>query len=453
MSSLPDQSSAQNRPNWNPDSWHGMQPLHQPVYAHADDLKAVLDDIRALPPLVVPGEIDRLTGELAEAAAGTRFILHGGDCVERFDDCRETAISNRIRILLQMSIILTHAARKPVVRIGRMAGQFFKPRSRDTESVDGVTVQTYKGDAVHGFDTAEREPDPHRLLRGYFHASATLNYIRAMIAGGFADLHHPDYWNLRDMEEASRFEEYQEIVERVRDAIHFMESFGGVNRGSIRGVDFYTSHEALHLAYEQALTRNETEVWYNLGAHLLWIGDRTRHVDGAHVEYVRGLSNPIGIKLGPGTEPDDLRELCRVVNPSRIPGRLVCITRMGERYAAERVSKLIEALRSDDMPVVWCCDPMHGNTVTTSAGRKTRSFDAIVAELRDTFATHSEAGSILAGVHFEMTADPVTECVGGSVGLNESDLSRDYRSWCDPRLNYAQSLEIAFLIADQLRSR
>ncbi len=405
-----------------------------------------------MPPLVVPGEIDRLTVELAEASQGSRFILHGGECVERFSDCRETVIANRIRILLQMSIILTHAARKPVVRIGRMAGQFFKPRSRDTETIAGVTVPTYKGDAVHGFDINDRTPDPARLMTGYFHAAATLNYIRAMIAGGFADLHHPDYWNLRDMEHASRYEEYRGIVERVQDAIHFMESFGGLNRGTISGVDFFTSHEALHLEYERALTRSAGDgVWYNLGAHMLWIGDRTRDVEGAHLEYIRGLSNPIGIKLGPDARPEDLKQICRLVNPQRTPGRVVCITRMGSGRAAERVSRLVHAAQQEETPVVWCCDPMHGNTVTTTAGHKTRNFDSIVDELSVTFSAHREAGSVLAGVHFEITADPVTECVGGSIGLAESDLSRNYQSWCDPRLNYAQSLEIAFLIADHLR--
>ncbi|TVQ26393.1 MAG: 3-deoxy-7-phosphoheptulonate synthase [Spirochaetaceae bacterium] len=447
------QSSAESTHNWNPDSWRSRPALHQPEYRDARRLSEVLDLLESLPPLVFPGEVDRLAVELADASEGSRFILHGGECVERFADCNEATIANRIRILLQMSIILTHAARKPVVRIGRMAGQFFKPRSRQTEIIDGQEVPTYKGDAVHGFETTQREPDPSRLLQGYFRASATLNYIRAMIAGGFADLHHPDYWNLRDMEHAPRYTEYQGIVERVQDAIHFMESFGGLDRGTVGGVDFFTSHEALHLAYEQSLTRRDGEKWYNLGAHMLWIGDRTRGLDGAHLEYLRGLSNPVGVKLGPDTAPDDLRDLCRILNPSRRAGKVVCITRLGYREAAERVIKLADAVQRDGMPVVWCCDPMHGNTVTTSGGHKTRSFDHIVSELRDTFAAHREAGSVLAGVHFEMTADPVTECIGGSIGLAEADLSRNYQSWCDPRLNYAQSLEVAFLIADHLRSQ
>ncbi len=447
------QSSAESTHNWNPDSWRSRPALHQPEYRDVGRLSEVLDLLETLPPLVFPGEVDRLAVELADASKGSRFILHGGECVERFADCNEVTIANRIRILLQMSIILTHAARKPVVRIGRMAGQFFKPRSRETELLDGHEVPTYKGDAVHGFEATQREPDPSRLLQGYFRASATLNYVRAMIAGGFADLHHPDYWNLRDMEHASRYAEYQGIVERVQDAIHFMESFGGLDRGTVGGVNFFTSHEALHLAYEQSLTRRDGEKWYNLGAHMLWIGDRTRGLDGAHLEYLRGLSNPVGVKLGPDTDPDDLRDVCRRLNPTRKTGKVVCITRLGYREAAQRITPLVGAVQRDGMPVVWCCDPMHGNTVTTSAGHKTRSFDHIVSELRDTFAAHREAGTVLAGVHFEMTADPVTECIGGSIGLAEADLSRNYQSWCDPRLNYAQSLEVAFLIADHLRSR
>ena len=437
--------------DWSPESWRTRDARHQPVYRARQAYRAVCEELSVLPPIVFPGEIDHLRGRIAEAAAGRQFILHGGDCVERFIDCRPRTITNKLKILLQMSVVLSHAARKPVLRIGRIAGQYFKPRSSEVEEADGRTVLTYRGDTVNGIGPGDREPDPQRLLQGYFRAASTLNYVRSMIDGGFADLHHPYSWNLHAIEQTSKWEEYRSIVDHILDAIHFMESFGGIRSESLGRIDFYTSHEGLHLGYETALTRRDGDRWYDASAHLLWIGERTRARDGAHVEFFRGVANPIGVKLSAAADPVDVAELVRVLNPANDPGRLMLITRLGEAGVRSRLPLLVEAVGAADLRVTWMCDPMHGNTTTAAGGRKTRAFEAVLGELDATFTVHRSAGSRLAGVHFELTGDEVTECTGGALGIGEGDLETNYESYCDPRLNYAQSMEMAFLISRFLR--
>ncbi|MEX2443434.1 MAG: 3-deoxy-7-phosphoheptulonate synthase class II [Alkalispirochaeta sp.] len=452
---------------------------HQISYDDPAALDRVLTRLRDLPPLVFPGEVDDLTRSLTAAAEGRAFVLHGGDCVERFADCRPGRIADRLKILLQMSVVLTYAARTPVVRIGRMAGQYFKPRSAETEILDGREVMTYRGDPVHRFelegDPRARTPDPDRLLQGYFTAAATLNYIRAMIAGGFADLHHPHAWDLDTMRTTSRWEEYRTMVDRILDAIHFMESFGGVDEQTVGNIRFFTSHEALHLPWEQALTRAaETGAVgsaggaagaggaggaagaaprYNLAAHTVWLGARTSDPEGSHVAYLREIVNPIGIKVSSSTTPEQLTRLLRALDSHRTPGRITLITRMGRSHTAERLPRLIRTVRTEGHPVIWSVDPMHGNTETTASGRKTRRFEAVLDELKTTFSVHRAESSRVQGVHFELTGDDVTECTGGSVPLSEADLERNYESWCDPRLNYTQSMEMAFLLAQLIEEQ
>lgn len=436
--------------DWHPESWRTVPAKHQIHYSSPDELAGALHRLATLPPVVFPGEVDRLKGQIADAAAGERFLLHGGDCVERFEDCNRQTITDKIKILLQMSVILTYSLRKPVVKIGRIAGQYFKPRSSETEEIEGKELLTYRGDPVHRFEAtpSAREPDPGRLVEGYFHAAATLNYIRAMIHGGFADLHHPYTWKLHFMERSEKWEEYRAVVDRILEAISFMESFGGVNRSELGEVEFFTSHEGLHLDYETALTRKDEESgrWYNLGAHLVWLGERTRGIEEAHVEYFRGLANPIAVKLGPSTEAEELYRLLERLDPDREAGRITLITRLGAGNVASRLPELIRGAREHGSPVAWSCDPMHGNSRTTAEGVKTRRFEEILGELNATHAVHREAGSRLSGVHFELTGENVTECTGGVGNLREEDLGGNYRSFCDPRLNYAQSLETAFQI-------
>lgn len=439
--------------DWAPTSWQSAPARHQPSYTDSAAYSRVITQLEQLPPLIFPGEVEQVRAQIADAAAGRKFILHGGDCVERFIDCNAASITNKLKILLQMSVILSHAARVPVVRIGRMAGQFFKPRSNETEVVDGRTVATYKGDTINSIDPEHREPDPERLLSGYFHATATLNYIRSMIDGGFADLHHPYSWNLHAIERSPKWDEYRAIVESILDAIHFMESFGGVRSELLGRIDFYTSHEGLHLGYESALTRRADERWHNLGAHVLWIGERTRQLDGGHVEYSRGIRNPIGVKLSSSAGPEEVVRLSEILNPLNDPGRLMLITRMGRQAVRDHLPPLVEAMQQAGREAAWLCDPMHGNTTTTPSGRKTRPFDAILEELQESFSIHQQMNSRLAGVHFELTGSQVTECIGGAEALGVEDLEHNYESWCDPRLNYMQSMEMAFLISQFLRAR
>ena len=445
------------RSAWTPQSWQQRTALQQPVYADPSALERALAQLRRLPPLVVPEEVDRLRGLLAEAALGRRFLLQGGDCAEQFKDCSGEAIADRLRIMLQMSVVLTHAARRPVVRVGRIAGQYAKPRSSAMERVAGRELPSYRGDLINGLEATEavRRPDPERMLQAYFHAAATLNHLRALIEGGFADLHHPERWELHGT--TTGVAAYRETLSQVRESLEFLELLGTVERGALERIDLFTSHEALLLPFEEALTRWVPDQgpseggYYNLGAHMLWVGERTRQLDGAHLEYLRGLRNPLGVKLGPSASAEELLEILDLLDPRQVPGRITLITRFGAARIQEALPSLLTAVKRTGRPVLWSCDPMHGNGVQTQGGLKTRSFDAILSELRQAFELHKQAGTVLGGVHFELTGEAVTECIGGSQGLSEADLPRAYETGCDPRLNDAQSLEMAFLIARMLR--
>ncbi len=442
---------------WAPDSWQARRAAQQPVYANASALAGALAEVRQLPPLVTSWEVLALKRQLAEAAAGRRFLLQGGDCAESFSDCDSATISNRLKVLLQMSVVLIHGLKLPVVRVGRFAGQYAKPRSADTATRDGVTLPSYRGDIVNGpgFNAAEREADPRRLVRAHACSAMTMNFVRALIDGGFADLHHPEYWELGWLEHSPRAREYREMVASIGEAVRFMETLAGEPIGSFSRVDFYTSHEALLLHYEQALTRQVPRQWgwFNLSTHYPWIGMRTADLDGAHVEYFRGIRNPIGIKIGPSVVPEQLVELARVLNPANEPGRLTFIHRMGAAKIADRLPPLLHAIRREGAEVLWCCDPMHGNTESLENGIKTRRFDNIAAELEQAFDLHAAAGTRLGGVHLELTGEDVTECLGGARDLTANDLQRAYRSTVDPRLNYEQSLELAMLIVRKARER
>lgn len=439
---------------WTPGSWRTRPILQQPHYADEAAVERALARVRGLPPLVAPGEIDALRRELARAARGETFVLHGGDCAERFVDCAPEPIEAKLKILLQMSLVLTWGARIPLVRVGRFAGQYAKPRSSDTELVDGVELPSYRGDHVNGVEAtaAARAPDPERLVAAYFHSAATLNYARALLDGGLADLHQPHHWNLGFVRSVTHRAEYEALVERILDALAFVE-VAGVRSAAFETVDLYSSHEGLLLAYEQAHTAEFGGRWYNTGAHMLWIGERTRALDHAHVEYFRGIENPVGVKLGPTTRPDDVLALLDVLSPGDAPGRVTLITRLGAGRVDDALPPLVEAVRASGRSVVWSCDPMHGNTTKTADGTKTRAFDRVLAELRGTLAVHDRLGTNLGGVHFELTGEDVTECVGGPQELAEADLARRYDTTCDPRLNYAQSLEMAFLLARRLQTR
>jgi 3-deoxy-7-phosphoheptulonate synthase len=445
-----------SRPKWTPDSWQAKVALQQPNYRSQEDLRRVAEALAALPPLVTSWEVNSLRLQLAEAAAGRRFILQGGDCAERFADCNPQSITDKLKILLQMSLVLIHGCKQPVTRMGRFAGQYAKPRSDDLETRGGVTLPSYRGDNINrpGFSAEDREPDPELLLRGYERAALTLNFIRSLVRGGFADLHHPEYWDLPFVNRSPMASEYRRIVASVTESLRFMENVLGVRTGEMEWVDFFTCHEALHLHYEQAQTHRvpHREGCFNLSTHFPWIGMRTCDPEGAHVEYFRGIANPIGVKIGYSAPPELLKRLIDVLHPDDVPGRLTLIHRLGRNRIADCLPSLIEAVRSTGKTVVWVCDPMHGNTQMTAAGLKTRRFDDILGELEHAFEIHAAAGGHLAGVHFELTGDDVTECVGGAAGVTEADLSGNYQSEVDPRLNYAQALEMALLIARKVMS-
>jgi 3-deoxy-7-phosphoheptulonate synthase len=441
---------------WSPTSWTAKPAEQQPVYRDVARLEGTVESIAKLPPIVVSWEIESLKRQIAEAQRGERFLLQGGDCAESFADCDSGQIARKLKILLQMSLVLLHALKKPVLRVGRFAGQYAKPRSADTETREGVTLPSYRGDLVNrpGFTAAEREPDPELLLRGYERAALTLNFIRALVDGGFADLHHPEYWDLGFVHHSPWRDQYRQLVASISDSLDFFEAMSGTRVHEASRAPFYASHEALHLLYEQAQTRyiERQGRWYNLSTHLPWIGMRTAAIEGAHVEYCRGISNPVGVKVGPTMTPEWLTALCRTLNPIDEPGRLVLIHRMGARQVEDKLPPLIEAVRGSSIPVLWICDPMHGNTESTASGLKTRRFDNIVSELESAFRVHRRLGSHLGGVHFELTGEDVTECTGGARGLADADLARAYRSQVDPRLNYEQSLELAMRIAAYARS-
>ncbi len=438
---------------WSPDSWRRHPALQQPQYPDPEALAQAQRHLQELPPLVTSWEVLALKTQLAEAQDRRRFLLQGGDCAERFAECTPQLISNRLKVLLQMSVVLVHGLRLPVVRVGRFAGQYAKPRSADVETRDGIDLPAYRGDIVNApdFDAAARAPDPQRLLQAHAHSAITMNFVRGLIDGGFADLHHPEYWDLSWVKHSPLADEYQRMVTAIGDAVHFMETLSGMPVHNVNRVDFHTSHEALLLPYEQALTRQvpRQSGWFNLGTHFPWIGMRTAALDGAHVEYLRGIRNPIGLKVGPSVTPDALLPLLDVLNPDNEPGRMTLIHRMGAAAIADRLPPLLRAVQADGRRVLWVCDPMHGNTETAASGFKTRRFDNIRSELEQAFDLHAAAGTWLGGVHLELTGEDVTECTGGARDLTDADLQRAYRSSVDPRLNYEQSLETAMLIVRQ----
>jgi 3-deoxy-7-phosphoheptulonate synthase len=396
--------------------------------------------------------VNDLKRKLADASEGKCFLLQGGDCAERFMDCTQTAIENKFKILLQMSLIVIWRAGIPVIRLARMAGQFAKPRSSTYETLsDGTEVYSFKGDNVNGFDSADREPDPNRLVRAYFHSAATLNYARGMISGGVADLHAAAEWKLTNVLKEETRREYEDVVSHLLEGMNFLKAIHADETDSFKSVSLFTSHEGLLLPYEEALTTRVGDKHFNLGAHFLWIGDRTREINGAHVEYFKGISNPIGIKCGPTMSCEELTRLLPILNPDKEPGRLTIITRYGVSKVQELLAKHIRAVKATGIPVLWVCDPCHGNGIVTESGIKTRNIADIMSELTSAFNVHSEEGTILGGVHLELTGEDVTECIGGSEELASHQLTTKYETFCDPRLNYTQSLDVAFLIAKLLR--
>jgi 3-deoxy-7-phosphoheptulonate synthase len=444
---------------WTPNSWRDCPIRQVPTYPDPTKLEDMEARLRRYPPLVFAGEARRLKAQLALAAEGKAFVLQGGDCAESFSDFTANVIRDTFRVLLQMAVVLTFGASLPVVKMGRMAGQFAKPRSSDTETVDGLTLPSYRGDIINGpeFTRESRIPDPARMEFGYFQSASTLNLLRAFSSGGYADLHEVHRWNLEFAERSPLAERYQVLAQRIDETLAFMAACGMTSQTTrdMRETDFYISHEALLLPYEQALSRvdSTTGDWYGCSAHFLWIGDRTRQLEGAHVEFLRGLQNPLGMKVGPSQEPDDLLRLLDVLNPGNEAGRITLISRMGADKVRSKLPPLLRAVQREGRKVLWLCDPMHGNTVTTGTKIKTRSFDAILNEVRGFFDVHAAEGSWAGGVHVEMTGHDVTECIGGAHQLSETDLSERYETFCDPRLNAEQSLELAFLVAEELKTR
>ncbi len=435
---------------WTPTSWRAHKATQQPTYPDDAALLQVQAELAQLPPLVTSWEILALKRQIAEAQEGKRFVLQGGDCAESFTDCESGLISNRLKVLLQMSLVLVHGLHLPVVRVGRFAGQYAKPRSADTETKDGVTLPSYRGDFINQpeFTAEARIPNPRRMVKGHARSAMTMNFVRALIDGGFADLHHPEYWDLGWVSHSPLSEDYHRMVAAVGDAVRFMETISGESLHNLNRADFYTSHEALLLPYEEAFTRQVPRQWgwFNLSTHFPWIGMRTADLDGAHVEYFRGLRNPVAVKIGPSVTPEQLLKLAEKLNPDNEPGRLTFIQRMGVAKIEAKLPPLVQAMQREGKRVLWICDPMHGNTESTSNGYKTRHFDNIRSELDRSFDIHAALGSRLGGVHLELTGENVTECLGGARDLSEVDLERAYRSTVDPRLNYEQSLEIAMLI-------
>ncbi|NLS95097.1 MAG: 3-deoxy-7-phosphoheptulonate synthase class II [Planctomycetaceae bacterium] len=444
-------------PSWSPISWK-EKPIRQSVaYPDQQALAATLHALSQLPPLVTSWEVENLKRELAEAARGERFLLQGGDCCESFASCRSDLIANKLKILLKMGVVLTYGSHRRVIRVGRFAGQYAKPRSADTETRDGVTLPSFRGNLINcrEFTPEARTAHPVFLLRGYERAAMTLNFIRGLIDGGFADMRHPELWDLDFVNHAVESRGYREMMRALGESVTFMETMIGRRIGEFDRVEFFTSHEGLHLDYEQAQTRQvpRRTGWYDLTTHFPWIGDRTRDPGGAHVEFFRGIANPVGVKVGPSCTPEELVDLCGILNPENEPGRLTVIHRFGAGRLEDRLPPLLDAVLRAGAEVLWCCDPMHGNTISTASGVKTRDFDEILGELTQAFAVHQRMGTRLGGVHFELTGENVTECIGGARGLTEADLSRAYESDVDPRLNYEQALEMALLIARQMSLR
>ncbi|MCH7829898.1 MAG: 3-deoxy-7-phosphoheptulonate synthase class II [Proteobacteria bacterium] len=436
---------------WHPASWQSREALQQASYPDTAELDRVVADLSRLPPITTSWEIDDLKAHIASAQRGEAFVLQGGDCAETFDECTSENIVAKLKILLQMSLVMIYGLKKPVIRVGRMAGQYAKPRSANTETRDGVTLPSFRGDLINhrGFTADERIPDPQLILRAYERSALTLNFVRSLIDGGFADLHHPEYWDLDWVSHSPAAAEYHTIVSSISDSLDFLETVSGRQFHRTQRADIYASHEGLHLHYEQAQTRflDRRERWYNLTTHFPWIGMRTAQLDGAHIEYFRGIANPVGVKIGPGMTTQWLQGIIAALNPNNELGRLTLIHRFGAKSVEEHLPDMIRAVKEVGSPVLWVCDPMHGNTETTSDGTKTRRFENIVAELESSFKVHAAMGSHLGGVHLELTGENVTECTGGARGLTDADLARAYKSTVDPRLNYEQAMEIAMRIA------
>ena len=450
--------TATQRP-WNPNSWRDCPIRQVPAYPDQAKLNEMELRMGKFPPLVFAGEARRLKEQLGLVSEGKAFVLQGGDCAESFADFTANIIRDQFRVLLQMAVVLTFGASVPVVKMGRMAGQFAKPRSSDTETVGGVTLPSYRGDIINGpeFTPEARIPDPSRMEFGYFQSAGTLNLLRAFASGGYADLHAVHNWNLGFVEASPLAERYRDLAHRIDETLAFMTACGMTSDTTrdLRETDFYVSHEALLLPYEQALTRvdSTTGDWYGCSSHFLWIGDRTRQADGAHVEFLRGVKNPLGMKVGPSQEPDDLLRILDILNPANEAGRITLISRMGADKVGDKLPGLVRAVQKSGHKVVWLCDPMHGNTISTAAKLKTRNFDEILREVRGFFDVHQAEGTWAGGVHVEMTGQNVTECTGGARRLSETDLSERYETFCDPRLNAEQSLELAFLVAEELKRR
>jgi 3-deoxy-7-phosphoheptulonate synthase len=437
-------------------TWPDLPAAQQPPWADADELRAALDELSALPPLVFAGECDVLGTRLAEAAHGRAFVLMGGDCAETFAGNNADSIRARLKTVLQMSVVLTYAASLPVIKVGRMAGQYFKPRSQLTEVRGGVELPSYFGDAVNGlpFDAASRRPDPQRLVRAYNASSAALNLVRAFTQGGYADLRQVHAWNQDFVRDSVAGQRYEAMAGELDRALAFMQAIGAEPE-ELQRVEFYAAHEALSIDYERALTRidSRTGLPYDVSGHFLWIGERTRQLDGAHVHFAATIRNPIGVKVGPTASPDDVVQMCEVLNPDRVPGRLTLITRMGAGKVRDVLPSVVQKVDASGVPVVWVCDPMHGNTREAATGHKTRLFDDVVNEVEGFFEVHRNLGTIPGGLHIELTGDDVTECVGGTGGVLEGNLGDRYETACDPRLNREQSLELSFLVADMLMMR
>ncbi|MCQ9155482.1 class II 3-deoxy-7-phosphoheptulonate synthase [Acidomonas methanolica] len=448
-------NDAVTHPGWTPSSWRSFPARQMPHYEDAATLEAVEERLRRYPPLVFAGETRRLKAHLAKAARGEAFVLQGGACAESFDEFTADIVRDTFRVLLQMAVVLTFAAKVPVVKIGRMAGQYAKPRSSDTETIGGVTLPSYRGDIINGaaFEAQARVPDPRRMETGYFQSAGVMNLLRAFASGGYANLHQVHRWNLGFVERSPLAERYRLLAGRIDETLSFMSACGlSQSAPQINDTEFYTSHEALLLPYEQALTRVDSlsGEWYDCTAHFVWIGDRTRQPDGAHVEFLRGVNNPIGIKVGPSTQIGDLEKLLEILNPRDEAGRITLISRMGAGKVRDHLPPLLDAVRRTGRIVTWLCDPMHGNTIATADKIKTRSFDSILTELRGFFDVFAEAGLRPGGIHVEMTGQDVTECVGGACRITEADLTGRYETFCDPRLNAEQALEMAFLVAEEL---
>lgn len=442
---------------WQPASWQTRPAQQQAKYGDAAALERAVAQLSCLPPIVVSWEIEALAARIAAAQRGEEFLLQGGDCAETFADCQSDQITKKLKILLQMSLVLLHGLKRPVIRVGRMAGQYAKPRSVDTETRNGRTLPSYRGDLVNRpeFDEQARTPDPELLLRGYERAALTLNFVRALVDGGFADLHHPEYWDLGFMQHSPLRESYECMAREIGDALDFFEGISGQAVHEASHNEFYASHEGLHLLYEQAQTRYipRQQRWYNLSTHMPWIGMRTAQLEGAHVEYFRGIANPIAVKIGTAMDREWLQGLVTTLNPQNKPGRLTLIHRFGVKDIETELPRAIAAVRETGQTVLWVCDPMHGNTETSTGGLKTRRFENILRELDLAFGIHAQLGSYLGGVHIELTGDDVTECTGGARGLADGDLARAYRSSVDPRLNAEQALELAMLVAERARAR